>query len=75
MLEGNVLQPLVLGRTMRLHPVLILAGVAVGTILAGLAGAFVAVPVLAVLVKVLPDLQGEANEGDDGGFTSEAPSG
>ncbi len=60
-IEGNVLQPYVLGRTMRLHPVVILAGVSAGTILAGLAGAFLAVPVLAVLVTVTSEL----NDGHD----------
>lgn len=61
-IEGNVLQPYVLGRTMRLHPVLILAGVTAGTILAGLAEAFLAVPVLAVLVKAAPELSDGEND-------------
>lgn len=58
-IEGNVLQPYVLGRTMSLHPVLILAGVTAGAILAGLAGAFLAVPVLAVVVNSFPAVRSE----------------
>ncbi|HEX6275222.1 MAG TPA: AI-2E family transporter [Polyangiaceae bacterium] len=45
--EGNVLQPFILGKTMHLQPLMILAAVASGAIVAGLAGAFLAVPVLA----------------------------
>ena len=49
-LEGNVLQPLILGTTLRLHPAVILLGVILGGSLAGIVGAFFAVPVIAVLV-------------------------
>ncbi|HWC14250.1 MAG TPA: AI-2E family transporter [Actinomycetota bacterium] len=46
-LEGNILQPVVMGRTVKLHPVVILLAVATGVIVAGIAGAFLAVPVVA----------------------------
>ena len=40
---------LVLGRSVRLHPVAIIFAVAVGTTLAGIGGAILAVPIVAVL--------------------------
>ena len=51
-LEGNVLHPLIVGRTLRLHPVVILVAVTSGTLLWGLAGALLAVPVVAVIYQV-----------------------
>lgn len=51
-LEGNVLQPLVMGRTLGLHPVVILIAVAAGATLWGIAGAFLAVPTVAALRAV-----------------------
>lgn len=46
-LEGNVLQPYVVGEAVHLHPVGVLLAVTAGAILGGLAGAFLAVPVVA----------------------------
>jgi predicted PurR-regulated permease PerM len=48
-LEGNLLQPLIMGRTVRLHPLVILLALIVGSILAGIVGAIVAVPVASVI--------------------------
>jgi predicted PurR-regulated permease PerM len=47
--EGDVLQPLVMGRAVNLHPLAVLLGVTAGGFLGGIAGAFVAVPVIAVI--------------------------
>ncbi len=55
-LEGNVLQPLVMGRALRLHPVVILLAVSAGGLLAGIAGAIVAVPLVAVTYRVAAHL-------------------
>jgi len=52
-LEGNVLYPVVVGRRLRLHPVAILLALTTGGVLAGVAGAFLAVPALAVGAAVL----------------------
>jgi predicted PurR-regulated permease PerM len=52
-LEGNVFYPVVMGRRMRLHPVAILLSLTIGGALAGVAGAFLAVPVAAVTAAVL----------------------
>lgn len=52
-LEGNVLQPILQSRSMNLHPVVILLAVAAGGTLFGILGAFLAVPVAAVVAVVL----------------------
>lgn len=52
-IEGHVLQPVLQGRTMQLHPALVLLSVAVGSQMAGIVGAFLAVPATALLVVLL----------------------
>jgi predicted PurR-regulated permease PerM len=56
-LENHVLQPLVVGRLVRFHPLGIIVALAVGGIVAGIAGAAVAVPLSAVLYRALPELR------------------
>lgn len=51
--EGDVLSPLVMGRALRLHPLVILVALAVGGVAAGLVGAFLAVPVTGVTVAAV----------------------
>lgn len=51
-LEGNLLEPLIVGQAVKLHPVVVLLAVTAGTLLAGIAGAVVAVPMVAVLYRV-----------------------
>jgi predicted PurR-regulated permease PerM len=48
-LEGHVLQPLIMGRAVAIHPLVVIIGIASGVILAGIIGALVAVPLIAVL--------------------------
>lgn len=50
--EGDVLQPLVMGKAVKLHPVAILLALTAGAILAGIVGAFLAVPVAAVAASI-----------------------
>lgn len=52
-LEGNVLQPFLVGHTLDLHPVLVLLGVTAGGSLFGIVGAFLAVPVVAVATAMV----------------------
>jgi len=52
-LEGNVFYPVVVGRKLRLHPVGILLALTAGGVLAGVVGAFLAVPIAAVTAAVL----------------------
>lgn len=47
--EGDVVQPLVLGRAVKLHPLVILLALTGGAVVAGIAGAFLAVPVAAIV--------------------------
>ena len=52
-LEGNVFYPVVVGRKLQLHPVGILLALTAGGVLAGVVGAFLAVPIAAVTGAVL----------------------
>jgi predicted PurR-regulated permease PerM len=58
-LEGHLLAPLLLGRAVALHPVVIILALGAGSILGGIAGAFLAVPVAAVVVAVGTYLRGQ----------------
>lgn len=51
-LEGNVLQPVVMGHAVPLHPVVVLLAVTAGGLLAGIAGLAFAVPIAACLSAV-----------------------
>lgn len=46
-LEGNVLQPLIMGPAVRVHPLAVVLGVAAGGLLAGIPGTLFAVPIIA----------------------------
>ena len=55
-LEAHVLQPLVMGRAVSLHPIAVVLAIAAGGVLSGIAGALLAVPTLAFVnsaVRVL----------------------
>jgi len=56
-LEGHLLQPQVVGRVIRLHPLAVILSLAVGGVLAGVPGAVVAVPIVAVITRALPELR------------------
>ncbi|RFS45322.1 AI-2E family transporter [Micromonospora craniellae] len=47
--EGHILQPLIMGRAVAIHPLAVIIGLAAGVVLAGITGALVAVPLIAVL--------------------------
>ncbi|WP_164704557.1 AI-2E family transporter [Blastococcus litoris] len=55
--EGNLLQPLIMGRALHLHPAGILVAVTAGGLLLGVAGALLAVPLVAVTYRVLEYLR------------------
>ncbi|WP_022881374.1 AI-2E family transporter [Gryllotalpicola ginsengisoli] len=48
-LEGHVLQPLIMGSAVKVHPLAVVLVVAAGSLLAGIPGALFAVPIAAVL--------------------------
>jgi len=60
-LEGDFLQPVVMGRALRLHPLVILFALTAGTVTVGLTGAVLAVPIAASIWRAIqvwdgPDL-------------------
>ncbi|MFE3753783.1 AI-2E family transporter [Nocardia tengchongensis] len=55
-LEGHVLQPLLMGRAVRIHPLAVVLAIASGVVLAGLAGGLLAVPFVAVLNTAMRSL-------------------
>jgi predicted PurR-regulated permease PerM len=56
-LEAHLLQPQVVGKMIRLHPLAVILSLAVGGVLAGIPGAVVAVPIVAVITRALPELR------------------
>ena len=56
-LEAHLLQPQVVGRVIRLHPLAVILSLAAGGVLAGIAGAVVAVPIVAVITRAVPELR------------------
>ncbi|UFU02331.1 AI-2E family transporter [Ruania suaedae] len=56
--ESNLLQPILMSRALKLHPVAVLLAVATGTIIGGVVGALFAVPVIAVGNTVVSHLAG-----------------
>lgn len=56
-IEGHVLHPLVMSWAVRLHPVVVALSVIAGSILAGVIGAVVAVPMVSVAWAVLSELR------------------
>lgn len=70
--EGHVLQPLVMGKQVSLHPVVVALVVTGGTLLAGILGAVIAVPLVAVAWAVFsklhhpdPPMETDEDEPDD----------
>jgi putative heme transporter len=79
-LEAHLLQPLVMGRAVSIHPLAVVLAIATGGVLAGIVGALLAVPTVAFLnnaVQVLlaPDPSAEADKqaaDDDAGAIIQA---
>jgi predicted PurR-regulated permease PerM len=59
-LEGHVLQPFLLGRAVKLHPLAVLISIAIGIIVGGIVGALLAVPLLAFTKSFVVSLAGGA---------------
>ena len=55
-LESHVLQPILLGRAVQLHPLAVVLGVAAGVVVAGITGALLAVPIIAMLSAIVRSL-------------------
>jgi putative heme transporter len=61
-IEGHILQPFILGRAVRVHPLAVVLTVATGGMVAGIGGAVVAVPLVAVTNTVVSYLKAYAEE-------------
>jgi predicted PurR-regulated permease PerM len=79
-LEAHVLQPFVMGRAVSIHPLAVVLGIAAGSVIAGIVGALLAVPVIAFLnnaVRVLvakdPAAEEAAQQDDDGALVQAEP--
>ena len=60
-LESHVLQPLLLGRAVALHPLAVVLAIGAGLFVWGIAGALLAVPLLAVLNAGIRSLSSPAD--------------
>ncbi|HET8880273.1 MAG TPA: AI-2E family transporter [Arthrobacter sp.] len=63
-LESHILQPLVMGKAVSLHPVAVILSVAAGSYLAGIPGALFSVPILAVANSAIRYIAGRTWEHD-----------
>ncbi|MGW4208104.1 AI-2E family transporter [Lentzea sp. NPDC004789] len=64
-LESHVLQPLLLGRAVKLHPLAVVLAIAGGLVVGGIAGALLAVPLLAVLNSGIRSLVSDSDAEED----------
>jgi putative heme transporter len=64
-LEGHVLQPFLMGRFVRVHPLGVIVAIGCGVLVAGIAGALVAVPLAAAGNAVVQHLAGDTEVGED----------
>ncbi len=64
-IESNILQPLIMGKAVSLHPVAVLLAVATGSMLFGIVGALFAVPVMAFANTIVRYLAARSWEHDD----------
>jgi len=70
-LDNDLLAPVIYGKSLQLHPLVILLGIAAGSALFGLVGALLAVPVISVIINVIdesrhPTIAVDAEESPDG---------
>lgn len=63
--EGNVLEPMVMGRAVPMHPAAVLLVVTAGALLGGIAGAFAAVPVCAVIIAFVKEVHARSRPAPD----------
>lgn len=71
--ESNLLEPIILGRAIHLHPLVVLLSISAGALLLGVLGAFLAVPVAAIVSVIGGYLLEQGRESSD--EADEAPAG
>ena len=64
-LEGNVLQPLIMGRAVALHPLAVLIALSAGAVIAAVVGVLLAVPALAFADRTIRALRASLNEASE----------
>lgn len=71
--EGHVLQPMIMSRTVEVHPLAVAVSVLSGTAVAGIGGALIAVPLVAFLNTTVRAMRAPVEESvsDDGGLVRE----
>ncbi len=74
-LESHILQPLIMGKAVSLHPVAVILSVAAGSYLAGIPGALFAVPLLAVANTAVRYIAARTWEHEEGLMTAYAGAG
>lgn len=73
-LEGHVLQPILMSNAVKIHPLAVVLAVAGGTMVAGIAGALFAVPLVALLNSAITTIaDGGWRAGADGASGGRAP--
>jgi predicted PurR-regulated permease PerM len=61
-IEGHVLQPFLMGRLVRVHPLAVVVVIAIGALVAGIFGALIAVPLTAIINTVGQYLSGTRSD-------------
>jgi predicted PurR-regulated permease PerM len=73
--EAHVLQPLVLGKAVSLHPLAVVLGISAGAVVGGIVGALLAVPAISFCNTAVRALLAPASEPDAGSDTRSAKHG
>ena len=55
-IENNLIQPLIYGQTVQLHPLVVIVAILIGGSLLGILGALVAIPAAATVQSIVRDL-------------------
>jgi predicted PurR-regulated permease PerM len=79
-IETHLLQPLVMGRAVSVHPLAVVLAISTGGVLGGIVGALLAVPTVAFLnnaiqVLLAPDASAEAEKQTEGAGQAELEAG
>jgi predicted PurR-regulated permease PerM len=64
-IEGHILQPFLMGRWVSVHPLAVIVAIGCGVLVAGIAGALIAVPLAATANAVVQHLSTYTEIGDD----------
>jgi predicted PurR-regulated permease PerM len=71
--ENNLIQPVVYGRAVQLHPLIVIVAILIGAALLGVLGALVAIPAAAAVQAVIRDYWRFHHGDDAAGGSAEAP--